>query len=61
MGKERAEQIRTYLHEVHLVPNWQMHTVGYADDHPIATNNTAEGRRQNRRVDMVMLDRLPEE
>ena len=61
LGKERAEQIRTYLREVHLVPNWQMHAVGYADDRPIATNSTAAGRARNRRVDMVMMDRLPEE
>ena len=61
LGKERAVKVRTYLHDVHLVPNWQMHTIGYAGERPIATNDTAEGRRQNRRVDMVMLDRLPEE
>lgn len=61
LGKDRAEQIRSYLHDVHLVPNWQMHAVGYAADRPVATNDTAEGRAKNRRVDMVMLDRLPEE
>ncbi len=37
-----------------------MHIVGYADDRPIATNSTAEGRGRNRRVEMAMLDRLPE-
>ena len=36
-----------------------MRIVGYADDRPIATNSTAEGRGRNRPVEMVMLDRLP--
>ena len=37
-----------------------MHAIGYADQRPVATNSTPEGRRENRRVDIVMVDRLPD-
>jgi len=32
---------------------------GYAEFHPIASNDTAEGRQHNRRVDIVILGKLP--
>lgn len=35
--------------------------VGHAFDLPIATSSTAEGRAMNRRVVIVMLDRVPSE
>ena len=59
LGKERAQQIATYLHDVHLIPRTQMHAIGYGDTRPLASNSTAEGRRQNRRVDIVLVRRLP--
>jgi chemotaxis protein MotB len=30
---------------------------GFAEFHPVATNDTAEGRAENRRVDLVVLPR----
>ena len=59
LGKSRGEEIRKFLNEVHLVPLQQMHSVGYADDQPLANNSTPEGRKRNRRVDIVLLDKLP--
>ena len=58
LGIGRAQEIGRFLHEIHLIPEDQMHAIGYADKNPIATNSTPEGRRENRRVDIVMVDRL---
>lgn len=59
LSRQRAESIRHYLYEVQRVPLTQMRAVGYADTRPIASNQTADGRFRNRRVDIVMLDEVP--
>ncbi|MFH1571557.1 MAG: OmpA family protein [Gemmatimonadota bacterium] len=58
LSQERAEAIRTYLHEVQRIPLSRMRPIGYADERPIASNDTPEGRQRNRRVDIVMLDAM---
>lgn len=58
LSRHRADAIRGYLHEVQRIPLTQMRAVGYADTRPIASNRTPEGRFRNRRVDIVMLDKL---
>lgn len=35
-------------------------TIGYADNHPVATNTTPEGRFRNRRVELMILAADPE-
>ena len=59
LSLQRAEQIRDYLHEVHRLPLAQMHLKGYGSAEPIATNATAAGRQQNRRVDITLVDQIP--
>ena len=39
------------------MPPERISAAGYAEFHPIATNETAEGRAENRRVDLVVLPR----
>ena len=36
---------------------YRMSASGYAEFHPVATNDTAEGRSQNRRIDIIVLPR----
>ena len=56
LSEARAERIKTFLHEVHRLPLSQMVVKGYGETDPIATNATEEGRRQNRRVDLILTD-----
>lgn len=59
LSRQRAAQIRTYLEEVQRIPPERMHLRGYGQQRPLANNNTAEGRRLNRRVEILLADVLP--
>jgi len=50
LSERRANSVRSYLVK-EGVPANILDTVGYGESRPIATNTTAEGRAQNRRVE----------
>jgi chemotaxis protein MotB len=55
-----TELVRLLITRNGIVPG-RLSAAGYAEYHPIAGNQTAEGRAQNRRVDLVILsDQLSE-
>jgi outer membrane protein OmpA-like peptidoglycan-associated protein len=54
LGEARAEAVRRYLSEQGVALN-RMATISYGEDHPVAPNETQEGRAQNRRVAIVVL------
>ncbi|HEY2390826.1 MAG TPA: OmpA family protein [Candidatus Angelobacter sp.] len=47
--------VRLFTEQYGLDPE-RLAAAGYAEYHPIQSNDTAEGRSQNRRVDIVVLD-----
>jgi len=49
-----TEMVRLLITEYQLPPE-QLSAAGYGEYHPTASNQTAEGRAQNRRVDVVIL------
>jgi chemotaxis protein MotB len=49
----RASRVTRYLIDQGVMPE-HIQTVGYADTRPRASNDTEEGRRQNRRVSLVI-------
>jgi chemotaxis protein MotB len=51
-----TEVIRLLIMQYGLSPE-RLSAAGYAQFHPIASNESAEGRQQNRRVDLVILAR----
>jgi len=50
LGLERAESVKRYLYEQHKIPLHRMNVISYGEDKPAASNNTRQGRAQNRRV-----------
>ncbi|HEX7044460.1 MAG TPA: OmpA family protein [Burkholderiales bacterium] len=52
----RATTVVRYLQELGLPPE-RMIAAGRAEYAPIASNDTAEGRKQNRRIEITLIDR----
>lgn len=53
LSKERAESVKAYLVSKGANAS-RIEAVGYGPNQPIATNATAEGRQQNRRVEFLL-------
>ncbi len=50
LGTARAEVVQMYMYETHNVPLHRMNVVSFGEENPAASNDTAAGRTQNRRV-----------
>jgi outer membrane protein OmpA-like peptidoglycan-associated protein len=53
LSQQRAESVRTYLSS-QGVNSSTITTQGFGPSQPVASNDTAEGRQQNRRVELVV-------
>ncbi len=53
LSKDRAESVKAYLVGKGVNPS-RIEATGYGQDQPIATNKTAAGRQQNRRVEFTI-------
>ncbi|SHJ05803.1 OmpA family protein [Lutispora thermophila] len=56
LSTARAVNVLRYLVEVKNVEPWRLSAVGYGEYHPIDTNSTPEGRQNNRRVDILIIN-----
>ena len=54
LGQQRAEAVRRFLNRQGVALN-RMATISYGQEQPVASNDTPEGRSQNRRVTIVVL------
>lgn len=54
LSQDRATAVREYLIANLGLPAARVTAVGYGKNRPIASNETAEGRAQNRRIDVVI-------
>lgn len=57
LSTARASRIARFFLETNAIPPQRLSAAGYAEYHPIAPNDTPEGRAENRRVDLVVLPR----
>jgi chemotaxis protein MotB len=59
LSTARATQMVRQLITLHQFPPEALSAAGYGEYHPIASNDTEEGRSMNRRVDVVILGKPP--
>ena len=57
LSTARATSIARLLLDLNAMPTDRLSAAGYAEFHPVAGNDTEDGRAQNRRVDLVVLPR----
>lgn len=55
LGQVRADAVRQYLNQKHGFPLHRMNVISYGETAPVADNKTKDGRSQNRRVALVVL------
>jgi outer membrane protein OmpA-like peptidoglycan-associated protein len=56
VGLERAEAVKKYLYEQYQIPLHHINVLSYGAEKPVAPNKTKDGRAQNRRVVVRVLD-----
>ena len=54
LSKERAEAVKTYLVTTNKLPADRVSTEAFGEEQPTATNATAAGRQENRRVEIAV-------
>ncbi len=55
LSAARAIAVMELLCDRFQIPAWRLAIAGYAENAPVDTNDTQEGRARNRRVDLVVL------
>ena len=57
LSQRRADAVAKYLVDAAVVSPVNVTALGYGESHPVANNETEEGRRSNRRIDVVIYPR----
>jgi len=57
LSSARATRIARIFIDMKAIPPQRISAAGYSEYHPVAGNDTVEGRGENRRVDLVVLPR----
>ena len=54
LSQQRAKAVKDYLLANRVISSEKISAVGYGPSRPLAPNTTAEGRTQNRRIDVII-------
>ncbi len=60
LSQSRAESVQQYMINAMRIPAYRLIATGYGETNPVANNETASGRAQNRRIDIVIKPNLDE-
>ncbi|MGH7128195.1 MAG: OmpA family protein [Planctomycetaceae bacterium] len=55
LSERRAASVKAYLVAKHGIDEARLDAQGFGESKPVASNDTAEGRQQNRRVELVKM------
>jgi OmpA-OmpF porin, OOP family len=58
LSQRRADAVVQYLASKYAIPAHRFYLIGIGKDNEVAPNNTADGRRQNRRVQVQVLSNM---
>jgi OmpA-OmpF porin, OOP family len=58
LSQTRAESVQQYMINAMRIPSYRLIATGYGETNPVANNETASGRAQNRRIDIVIKPNL---
>lgn len=58
LSQARAESVQQYMINAMRIPSYRLIATGYGESNPVANNETASGRAQNRRIDIVIKPNL---
>jgi outer membrane protein OmpA-like peptidoglycan-associated protein len=56
LGEDRAQAVRSYMHDQHGIALSRMEVISYGESKPVEDNKTRENRAQNRRVVIKVLE-----
>ena len=56
ISQARAEKVGKFLTDVGEIDSKRIAAIGYGESRPLATNKTAEGRAENRRVEIKIIN-----
>ena len=58
MSSARALSVLHYLSDEQGIAGKRVSAIGYGEHHPVASNDTKEGMKLNRRVEIVVLPKV---
>jgi outer membrane protein OmpA-like peptidoglycan-associated protein len=56
LSQRRAETVASFLEKVGGVDRNQLTVIGYGESRPVANNETAQGRKSNRRIEVLIIN-----